>query len=259
MTVAFSEAALSSGGLVGNGSKGWEGWGRKNAGARRRPRPNAWNVILGVCFLADAVMLSGLRCRVFLDYPAGHKRNYLCLCEWRQREMWQRDRREGHATTSQAGVIRPQVMEHPEQWKLEETKKSWGGGRLQRVETHTHTDTQTQTHRQTQTHTDTHTETHTHTQAHTHRHTHTDNTHIDTHTDTHTDTDTHRDTHTQAHTQIHRHRHTQRHTHTQAHTHRHTDNTHTQITHIDTHTDTYTHRHTCLPSGCGHRKITEGI
>ena len=80
---------------------------------------------------------------------------------------------------SEAGVIRPQVMEHPEQWKPEETKKSWGGG-PGGGDTHRHTDTDTQTHRHTDT--DTHTETHTHTdtQTQTHRH-------------RHTDTDTHRD------------------------------------------------------------------
>ena len=46
---------------------------------------------------------------------------------------------------SEAGVIRPQVMEHPEQWKLEETKKSWGGGSRGWRHTHTHTHRRTDT------------------------------------------------------------------------------------------------------------------
>ena len=100
-------------------------------------------VTLGESFPAEAVMLSSLRCRVFLGYPVGRKWNYLCLCEWRQREVWQRDRTEGHVTTSQDGVVRPQVMELPEHQKLEEAKRRLGGGEAQGGDTHTHTHTRT--------------------------------------------------------------------------------------------------------------------
>lgn len=64
---------------------------RDEAGKRQVPGDahvlTPGTVTLGVCFLAGAVMLSSLRCGVFLDYPVGHKWSHLCLCEWRQRAM----------------------------------------------------------------------------------------------------------------------------------------------------------------------------